>query len=81
MTEEQKKNVAYYASLHYSENDITFLTGVERTDPEFKDLVRIEYLRREAKVRESIFRLAESGSSPAQAMALRIVETKKLSTI
>jgi hypothetical protein len=78
MTDEQREQVAYFASLHFLEADIALVTGTNARDPEFRAIVKREYLKREAIIRKSIFDLAAQGSSPAQAMALKLIETKKL---
>ena len=78
LTDEQREQVAYFASLHFTYDDVALVTGVSVQDAEFRRIVKAEYLKREAVVRKSIFDLAAQGSSPAQALALRIIEQKNL---
>jgi len=49
----------------------------ERESPAFKAFQRGR-LKREAEVRKGIFDLAQNGSSPAQAFAMKIIENAKL---
>lgn len=78
MTDEQREQVAYFASLHFTPDDVALVTGADVRDAEFKLIVKREYLKREGIIRKSIFDLAAQGSSPAQAMALKIMESKRL---
>jgi len=64
------------------ETDPVFLRDSLR-DPagEYTNAFRRGRLRREAEVRESIFRLAHSGSSPAQMAALKLIENAKMDEV
>lgn len=80
MTQEQFDQVVDFATLHFTEGQISLITGFDMNHPDFAKAIQKGYLLSEAKVRKSIFQLAESGSAPAQALALKIIKTKKMST-
>lgn len=76
MTNEEIANVEELASLHFTEGQIALITGINVSNPDFQKAVQKGYLLREAKVRKSIFQLAENGSGPAQLLAVKIIKTK-----
>lgn len=78
MTTEQIKEVEELASLHFTEGQISLISGIDSNNPDFKTAVQKGYLIRESKIRKSIFQLAENGSAQAQMLALKIMKTKKL---
>ncbi|MCU0337876.1 MAG: hypothetical protein MUF12_08500 [Sediminibacterium sp.] len=77
LTKEQITEIEEMASLYFTDAEIMSIVGIEEIDQTFKNSVKRGRLLREAKVRKSIFNLAESGSGPAQAMAIKIMQTGK----
>ncbi|MCX6303356.1 MAG: hypothetical protein NT040_00155 [Bacteroidetes bacterium] len=80
-------DIETYASLMFTKEEIAVILEVdpvelkgllqERESPAFKAFQRGR-LKREAEVRKGIFDLAQNGSSPAQAFAMKIIENAKL---
>jgi hypothetical protein len=76
-----------YSSLMFTREEIAVILEVDPADlksmlqdresPVFKAFQRGR-LKREAEVRKGIFDLAQNGSSPAQAFAMKIIENAKL---
>ncbi len=79
-----------YSSLMFTKEEIAVILEVdpaelktllqERESPAFKAFQRGR-LKREAEVRKGIFDLAQNGSSPAQAFAMKIIENAKMDDI
>jgi hypothetical protein len=79
-----------YASLMFSKNEIAVIMEVDPRDlseliddsqsPAGKAFQRGR-LKREAELRKGIFDLAQNGSSPAQTLALKLVENAKADDI
>ena len=82
--------VETYASLMFTKEEIAVILEVdpaelkvlfqERESPAFKAFQRGR-LKREAEVRKGIFDLAQNGSSPAQAFAMKIIENAKMDDV
>ena len=82
--------VETYASLMFSKEEIAVIMEVEpielkallqdQVNPVFRAFQRGR-LKREAEVRKGIFDLAQNGSSPAQAFAMKIIENAKLDDV
>lgn len=79
-----------FASLMFTIEEIALILETDPValrdslrDPvgEYANAFRRGRLRREAEVRESIFRLAHSGSSPAQMAALKLIENAKMDEV
>lgn len=77
LNKEQIAEVEEMASLFFSEAEILVIVGLTEVCPTFRNAFKRGRLLREAKVRKSIFTLAESGSSPAQTIAMKIINTGK----
>ena len=82
--------VETYASLMFTKEEIAVILEVDpselkvllkdRDNPVCKAFQRGR-LKREAEVRKGIFDLAQNGSSPAQAFAMKIIENAKLDDV
>ena len=83
-------DIETYASLMFTKEEIAVILEVdpvemktllmERESPAFKAFQRGR-LKREAEVRKGIFDLAQNGSSPAQAFAMKIIENAKMDDV
>jgi len=83
-------DIETYASLMFTKEEIAVILEVDpselkillqdRESPSFRAFQRGR-LKREAEVRKGIFDLAQNGSSPAQAFAMKIIENAKLDDI
>jgi len=82
--------VETYASLMFTKEEIAVI--LEFDPSEFKVLLKDQdnpvfkafqrgRLKREAEVRKGIFDLAQNGSSPAQAFAMKIIENAKMDDV
>ena len=82
--------VETYASLMFTKEEIAVILEVDplelkillkdQDNPVFKAFQRGR-LKREAEVRKGIFDLAQNGSSPAQAFAMKIIENAKMDDV
>jgi hypothetical protein len=82
--------VETYASLMFTKEEIAVILEVDPVElvvllqdhdnGTFKAFQRGR-LKREAEVRKGIFDLAQNGSSPAQAFAMKIIENAKMDDI
>ena len=80
-------DIETYASLMFTKEEIAVILEVDPAElkallqegesPSFRAFQRGR-LKREAEVRKGIFDLAQNGSSPAQAFAMKIIENAKL---
>ena len=83
-------DIETYASLMFTKEEIAVILEVDPAElkallqegesPSFRAFQRGR-LKREAEVRTGIFDLAQNGSSPAQAFAMKIIENAKLDDI
>ncbi len=83
-------DIETYASLMFTKEEIAVILEVDpaelktllqdRENPAFRAFQRGR-LKREAVVRKGIFDLAQNGSSPAQAFAMKIIENAKLDDV
>ena len=83
-------DIETYASLMFTKEEIAVILEVdpaelkallkERESLAFKAFQRGR-LKREAEVRKGIFDLAQNGSSPAQAFAMKIIENAKMDDV
>jgi hypothetical protein len=90
MDESFISEIETYASLMFTKEEIAVILEVdpvemkallqERESVAFKAFQRGR-LKREAEVRKGIFDLAQNGSSPAQAFAMKIIENAKMDDI
>ena len=82
--------VETYASLMFTKEEIAVILEVDplelkillkdQDNPACKAFQRGR-LKREAEVRKGIFDLAQNGSSPAQAFAMKIIENAKMDDV
>ena len=77
LTKEQISEIETFASLFFTDAEIMIIVGIEDIDQTFKNSVKRGRLLGEAKIRKSIFDMAESGSGPAQTMAMKIMQNQK----
>jgi hypothetical protein len=83
-------DIETYASLMFTKEEIAVILEVDpielqvllqdRENPAFRAF-HLGRLKREAEIRKGIFDLAQNGSSPAQAFAMKIIENAKLDDI
>jgi hypothetical protein len=71
------KEVEELASLHFKDAEILLITGITEICQTFRNSVKKGKLMSEAKVRKSVFEMAEAGSGPAQTLAVKIIEQNK----
>lgn len=84
MTDQQKKDVEATAGCFFSPEEtliICELRAAMLKDTDFKLAYKKGRLIKEAAIRKSIIELAVSGSSPAQVLAIQILNKSKLDMI
>jgi hypothetical protein len=90
MTEAFIRELENYASLMFTREEIAIILEVDPAELKviLKDgessasrAFQRGRLKREAEVRKGIFDLAQNGSSPAQAFAMKIIENAKMDDI
>ena len=83
-------DIETYASLMFTKEEIAVILEVDPVElkgllQERESLVLKAFqrgrLKREAEVRKGIFDLAQNGSSPAQAFAMKIIENAKMDDV
>lgn len=77
LSEELVKEIEELAGLFFSPEEVELITGCNVDDPAFIKAYKRGSLKSEAELRRSIIQLAKDGSSPAQAMANKMVESNK----
>lgn len=77
LSEEQITEIQELAGCFFSVEEILKITQIQHQTKEFLEAVEIGRLKNEAALRKSIFDLAIAGSSPAQTMALKMMERIK----
>lgn len=77
LSEELVKEIEELAGLFFSPEEVELITGCNGEDPSFQKAYKRGCLKSEAELRKSIIQLAKDGSSPAQAMANKMVESNK----
>jgi hypothetical protein len=81
MTQQQLIDIETYAGYFFSPDEIVCIMQLatnDKHDHRFKNAYKKGKLMKEAAVRKSIIDLAVSGSSPAQALAVKFIENSKL---
>jgi hypothetical protein len=83
-------DIETYASLMFTREEIAVILEVDAAElksllqdkesPAFRAFQRGR-LKREAEIRKGIFDLAQNGSSPAQAFAMKIIENAKMDDV
>lgn len=77
LSEEQAQEIEQLAGYFFTEDEVVEITGIEATRPGFKKAFRKGSLLAEAEIRKSIIELAKAGSSPAQTLAWKMLESQK----
>lgn len=77
LDEELVKEIEELAGLFFTANEIQVITGADPQSIDFKKAFRRGSLKSEAEIRKSIIQLAKDGSSPAQTLAWKMVESTK----
>lgn len=65
------------ASCFFSDEEIMEILEISTLTPEMKKAIRRSKLKSEADTRASIFESAQAGSSPAQTLAVKLIEQDK----
>jgi len=87
LTDEQLKQVEEYASYFFSPKEICIILGIDHKTTltiegsEFSNAYQKGSLLSQAKVRKSIIDLAQKGSSPAQALAVQMMDKIKINNV
>jgi hypothetical protein len=74
---EEIAEIEELATCFFTEEEICEITGIKEPCREFKKAMRKGHLQSEYKLRKSIIDLAQDGSSPAQSLAVKMLETLK----
>lgn len=77
LSEEQLKEIEELAGYFFTEEEVAEITGIGPEANGFKKAFRRGSLKAEAELRKVIIKTAMDGSSPAQTMAWKMVETQK----
>lgn len=77
LNDEQIKEIEELASCFFTIDEIKEITGIEEPCREFKKAMRKGHLQSEYKLRKSIIELAHDGSSPAQTLAVKMLDSLK----
>ncbi len=77
LSEEQLMEVEKWAGCFFSVEEILEIMEVPECTPQIAAAIRRGKLKSEAATRLSIFELAQSGSAPAQTLAVKMIEADK----
>ena len=77
LSDEQFKEIEELASCFFTQEEIQEVTGIQEVCKDFKKAMRKGHLQSEYKLRKSIIDLAHDGSSPAQTLAVKMLEALK----
>lgn len=77
LSDEQLKEIEDLAACFFTQEEIQEITGIEEASKEFKKAMRKGHLLSEYRLRKSIIDLASDGSSPAQTLAVKMLESLK----
>jgi hypothetical protein len=84
MNKDTLQEVQDLAAVFFTPNEITQILGIDESlqfEDDFKQAYKKGQLITEAQLRKGIFKLAKQGSSPAQNLAMKILENTKLNEI
>jgi hypothetical protein len=90
MTESFIGDLENYSSLMFTREEIAIILEIDplelkgvlkETESSASRAFQRGRLKREAEVRKGIFDLAQNGSSPAQAFAMKIIENAKMDDV
>jgi hypothetical protein len=77
LNEEMIKEIEELAELFFTADEVQEITGADPLSTQFKKAYRRGSLKSEAEIRKAIIQLAKDGSSPAQTLAWKMVESTK----
>lgn len=77
VSKEQLEEIEALAGCFFTEEEILEITGLEISNNEIQRAIRKGQLKQEAALRKSIIELAVAGSSPAQTLAFKMLESVK----
>ncbi|AWW31840.1 hypothetical protein DN752_17825 [Echinicola strongylocentroti] len=77
VNEEQLEEVEELAGCFFTEEEILEIIGLETANQAIRRAIRKGLLKQEAALRKSIIDLAVAGSSPAQTLAFKMLESVK----
>lgn len=77
LSDEQAAEIEELAGYFFTEDEVEEITGLEKSTCGFKKAFRKGSLKAEAEIRKSIIQLAKDGSSPAQTLAWKMLESQK----
>jgi hypothetical protein len=77
LNEEQQSEIEELAGYFFTEDEVEEISGISKNAQGFKKAFRKGSLIAEAEIRKSIIELAKAGSSPAQTLAWRMLESQK----
>ncbi len=77
LTPEQLATAQEFGELLFTESEILEIMELDKPTPEFKRAIRKGALLSEAKIRKSILKLAQDGSSPAQTVSQKLIDNLK----
>jgi hypothetical protein len=77
LSEELIKEIEELAGCFFSIEEILEILEIRECTPEIAKVIRRGKLKSEAATRLSIFSLAQSGSGPAQTLAVKMIEEDK----
>jgi hypothetical protein len=84
MNDTDLKEVQELAELHFSRKEVATILGLDADlaeSEEFEKAFETGRLLCDAQLRRAIFKLAKQGSSPAQNLALKIMEADRVREI
>ncbi len=76
LTKKEIEEISFFAGKLMTEKEVSIITGVSELNEEFQKIYWKEWYRTEALINDKIITLAQSGSSSAQALAIKIFEKK-----
>jgi hypothetical protein len=77
LSREQAEEIQELASLFFFDDQIMTIMELDTLCPDAQRHIEIGRLKSEAELRKSIMIQAKAGSSPAQGMAVKFMETLK----
>jgi hypothetical protein len=81
MSKEQLKEVESLAALFFSKTEIDIIVSTDNENKDFDFHYQRGQLKQMALLRKSIFEQATNGSSPAQALAFKIIDACKINQL
>ena len=89
LTPDQQKEIEELSSVFFNANEIVTIMMLNPDEFDYQRLKQDDFnlpfmrgrLKKEAEIRKSIINLAVNGSSPAQILAVQIIEKSNLNSI